>query len=109
MDLTKRYSQHTKVGIALRLRLKNDMLMAIDGRKAMILVILDLSAAFDTIDDEIMCSRLERLIQLNSNKTELLVLASSYFRKHSGDVQLQIDNNWISPSDYAKNRGILFD
>jgi len=32
------------------LRLKNDMLMAIDGRKAVILVLLDLSAAFNTID-----------------------------------------------------------
>ena len=48
-------------------------------------------------------------LQLNSNKTELLVLASSYFSKHSSDFQLQIDNNWISPSDSAKNLGILFD
>ena len=44
------------------LRLKNDMLMAV------ILVLLDLSAAFDTIDNEIMCSRLERLLGL-SKKT----------------------------------------
>ena len=36
------------------LRLKNDMLMAIDGRKAVILVLLNLSAAFDIIDHEIM-------------------------------------------------------
>jgi len=27
-------------------------------------------------------------LQLNSNKTEFLVLASSYFSKHSGDFQL---------------------
>jgi len=47
------------------LRLKNDMLMAIDGRKAVILVLLDLSAAFDIIDHEIMCSRLERLLGLS--------------------------------------------
>jgi len=36
---------------------------------------------------------------LTSNKTELLVLASSYFSKPSDDFQLQIDNNWISPRD----------
>ena len=41
-------------------------------------------------------------LQLNSNKTELLVLASFYFSKHSSDFQLQIDNNWISPNGSAK-------
>ena len=45
------------------LRLKNDMLMTIDGRKAVILVLLDLSAAFDTIYHE--CSRLERPLVLS--------------------------------------------
>jgi len=47
--------------------------------------------------------------QLNSNTTELLVLASFYFSKHSIDFQLQIDINCISPSGPAKNLGILFD
>ena len=67
MDLTKRCSQHTKVGISLKQDLKNDMLMAIDGRKAVVLVLLDLSSAFDTIDHEIMCSRLERSLGLSGN------------------------------------------
>jgi len=47
------------------LRLKNDMLMAIDGRKAVVLVLLDLSTTFDAIDHEIMCSRLKRLLGLS--------------------------------------------
>jgi hypothetical protein len=37
-----------------RLHLKIHMLMAIDGGKAVILVLLNLSAAFDIIDHEIM-------------------------------------------------------
>ncbi|KAK2155223.1 hypothetical protein LSH36_246g06052 [Paralvinella palmiformis] len=41
------------------------MLMAIDGRKVVILVLLYLSVAFDTIDHEITCSRLERLLGLS--------------------------------------------
>jgi len=48
-------------------------------------------------------------LQLNSNKTELLVLGSSSLSKHSSDFQLQIDNNGISPSDSAKDFGVLFD
>ena len=48
-------------------------------------------------------------LQLNSNKTELLVLASSYFSKHFSDFQLQIDNSCISSSDFAKKFAILFD
>ena len=41
--------------------------------------------------------------QLNSNKTELLVLVSSYLSKHSSRFQFQIDNNLISPSDCQKS------
>jgi len=48
-------------------------------------------------------------LQVNSNKTELLVIASSYFSKHSNNFQLQIDNNCISPNDSAKNLDVLFD
>ena len=45
-------------------------------------------------------------LQLNSNKIELLVLASSYFSMHFNGFQLQIDNSLISPSE---THGVLFD
>jgi len=58
------------------LRLKNDLMMAIDGRKAVILVLSDVSAAFGSIDHEIMCSRLERLLGLIGKTSGLVSLIS---------------------------------
>ena len=40
------------------LKVQSDILDAIDGRKCVMLVLLDLSAAFDTIDHKILLSRL---------------------------------------------------
>ena len=48
-------------------------------------------------------------LQLNGSKTELVVLASSYFSKRSRDFHLKIDNDLISPSDSAKNLSVLLD
>ncbi len=40
-------------------RVHNDILLAMDNQKVVLLLLLDLSAAFDTVDHEIMLSRLE--------------------------------------------------
>ena len=42
------------------LRMQNDILKAIDNRKVTILVLLDLSAAFDTVDHTILLHRLSQ-------------------------------------------------
>ena len=44
------------------LRVQNDILQAVDNKKRVILVLLDLSAAFDTIDHDILLQRLETSI-----------------------------------------------
>ena len=48
-------------------------------------------------------------LKLNDSKTELVVLASSHFSKHTCDLQLKIDKNLISPSISAKDLCVFFD
>ena len=43
---------------AALLRVQNDIMMALDSRKCVILLLLDLSAAFDAVDHEILLRRL---------------------------------------------------
>ncbi len=47
------------------LRVQNDILMELDKGKVVMLVLLDLSAAFDTIDHEIRLNRLSRRCGIN--------------------------------------------
>jgi hypothetical protein len=51
------YKQHHSTETAL-VRVQNDLLMAVDSLGGAILILLDLSAAFDTIDHTIMLNRL---------------------------------------------------
>ena len=44
------------------IKVKNDIMLSIDGKKAGLLVLLDLSAAFDTIDHNILVFRLSKRI-----------------------------------------------
>ena len=48
-------------------------------------------------------------LKLNGSKTELVVLVSSHFSKRSSDLQVKIDKNLVSPSVFAKNRGVFLD
>ena len=51
------YQKHHSTETAL-LRVQNDILQAIDRKKCVMLLLLDLSVAFDTIDHEILLQRL---------------------------------------------------
>ena len=53
------YRPHHSVETAL-VRLQNDILIALDQRKEVILILLDFSAAFDTVDHLIMIERLSK-------------------------------------------------
>ena len=58
------YRQHHSTESAL-LRIQNDLLRAIDKKEIFPLVLLDLSAAFDTIDHNILISRLQNYFGLS--------------------------------------------
>ncbi len=40
------------------LKVQNDILVAIDNRKCVVLLLLDMSAAFDTVDHELLLQRM---------------------------------------------------
>jgi hypothetical protein len=52
------------------IRVKNDIMMLIDQGKPIILVLLDLSAAFDTVDHNALFSRLKDMLVLSGKVLE---------------------------------------
>ena len=60
------YKAFTSTETAL-LRVKNDVLNAVDRREVVLLVLLDLSAAFDTIDHDILLHRLHDRLGMSGN------------------------------------------
>jgi len=60
------------------LRVLNDLLSMIDGGDAALLVLLDLSVAFDTIDHDLLLDRLQNKLGLDS-------VVLSWFRSYSHD------------------------
>ena len=72
------------------LRVQNDILKAVDGKKAVFLVLLDLSAAFDTVDHAILLSFLNNYVGLSGSVLHML---ESYLQ---GRTQCISINNILS-------------
>ena len=67
----------------------------------------DVTVQLENCIDDIQFWMVTNKLKLNDSKTELVVLSSSHFSKHSSDFQLKIDMNLISPSASAKTLRVL--
>uniref|UniRef100_A0A8C9Y8D9 Reverse transcriptase domain-containing protein n=1 Tax=Sander lucioperca TaxID=283035 RepID=A0A8C9Y8D9_SANLU len=76
------------------LRVFNDIFLATDSGLVSILVLLDLSAAFDTIDHTILLQRLEHLVGIKG-------IALSWFKSYFSERSQFVNIN-DKPSKYAK-------
>jgi exonuclease III len=75
------------------LRIQNDLLNAFDQQKVSALVLLDLSAAFDTIDHQILLTRLSSFYGITGSALKLL---SSYLLNRTQSIC--IDSQTTAPS-----------
>jgi hypothetical protein len=76
------YKKHHSTETAL-LRVKNDALQFLDDNKAVLLVLLDMSAAFDTVDHSILVQRLENCFGLHER-------VSSWFKSYLCDRSTRV-------------------
>ena len=68
------------------MKVQDDILLAIDGNKAVVLLMLDLSAAFDTVSREIL---LDRLSQRSGIKGSVQEWFASYLSSRTQFVQIE--------------------
>jgi len=83
-ELQSAYRQHNSTETAL-LKVKNDLLMAMDKGQVTLLVLLDLSSAFDTVEHEILLERLRSTIGL---RRKVLSWFESYLKDRSQQVSI---------------------
>ena len=76
------------------LRVLNDLLLSADSGSPVILVLLDLTAAFDTVDHRILLSRLEHLVGI---KGTALKFFQSYLANRCFSVQLGDSISSVAP------------
>ena len=70
----------------LVLKVQNDILRAVDDNKSVILLLLDLSSAFDTVDHLILLSRLSHRFGIKGNA---LAWFDSYLKSRKQFVQIE--------------------
>jgi hypothetical protein len=84
------------------LAVSNDILRAVDNKQAVLLVLLDLSAAFDTIDHHILSERLQERFGVTSTAGKWIM---SYLTNHVQMIQINGDQSEQSTLLYGVPQG----
>ena len=84
------------------LKVFNDLLMSMDEGKVSLLTLLDLSAAFDTIDHEILISRLEHVYGISGSARSWF---ESYLNERVQKVKIQNSHSSPTPLVYGVPQG----
>ena len=86
------YRKFHSVETAL-LRIQNDFLLAMDKRQVSALILLDLSAAFDTLDHNILLTRLSSTFGISGSALDLL---TSYISNRNQYVSINNDSSVLA-------------
>ena len=89
-------SHSTKTAL---LKVKTDIIQALDNQEVACLILLDLSAAFDTIDHDILLNRLKSRFAVNGVALGWLM---SYLKDRSQVVEIGVPLSGGSRSEYTK-------
>jgi hypothetical protein len=81
------------------LKVQNDILQAIDNQKCVALILLDLSAAFDTVDHEILLTRMETRLGITGN-------ALQWFRSYLSDRTQAVSINGAKSQSQPLKYGV---
>ena len=84
------------------LKIQNDILLKLDAKQGVILVLLDLSAAFDTIDHDILLQRLETILGITGTVLKWL---SSYLRGRTSVISIESQTSNPSQCQYGVPQG----
>ena len=95
------YKKRHSVETAL-IRVKNDILRAIDNRRCVVLLLLDLSAAFDTVDHNILLGRMSSKFGIRGNA---LAWFRSYLAERTQYVEISGSVSSTRPLDCGVPQG----
>ena len=84
------------------LKVKNDILCALDNKKAVYLVLLDLSAAFDTIDFDVLNERLANSLGINGTVRSWII---SYLQGRNSQVSIAGNLSEAQTMDFGLPQG----
>ena len=100
-SLQSAYKKHHSCETAL-LRVQNDILKSIDDKQCVVLLLLDLSAAFDTVDHKILLHRLRSRFGI---KGKALSWLQSYLTDRSQSVQIDGFTSSVRPLRFGVPQG----